>query len=74
MLNSCFIARNLLAGLKTCKEVSIYMYGDGAVMSRGSSAMPNSFFEDVGDMDHLVCNHCLSLTNEKLYEIMVHVL
>ncbi|KAI3449392.1 hypothetical protein Pfo_006057 [Paulownia fortunei] len=53
--NSCFIARNLLPGLKTCKEVSSYMYGDGAVMSRGSSAMLSSFSEDVGkaDMDHM---------------------
>ncbi|XP_057782219.1 LOW QUALITY PROTEIN: histone-lysine N-methyltransferase EZA1 [Salvia miltiorrhiza] len=51
--NSCSIARNLLPGLRTCKEVSNYMYGDGAVMSRGSSAMLNSYFEDVGrdDMD-----------------------
>ncbi|GER44359.1 ATP-dependent Clp protease proteolytic subunit [Striga asiatica] len=51
--NSCYIARNLLAGLKTCKEVSTYMYGDGAVMSRGSSAM---CFEDVwkADMDHMI--------------------
>ncbi|CAA0831987.1 Histone-lysine N-methyltransferase EZA1 [Striga hermonthica] len=54
--NSCYIARNLLPGLKTCKEVSTYMYGDGAVMSRGSSAMFSSCFEDVwkADMDHMI--------------------
>ncbi|EYU46811.1 hypothetical protein MIMGU_mgv1a002769mg [Erythranthe guttata] len=46
--NSCFIARNLLPGLKTCKEVSAYMYADGEFMSGGSSAMPGSFFEDFG--------------------------
>ncbi|XP_011082416.1 histone-lysine N-methyltransferase EZA1 isoform X1 [Sesamum indicum] len=53
--NSCLIARSLLPGLKTCKEVSRYMYGDGAVMPRGSSAILSSFFEDVGkaDMDYL---------------------
>ncbi|KAL8527215.1 hypothetical protein ACS0TY_005189 [Phlomoides rotata] len=52
--NSCFIARNLLPGLKTCKEVSSYMCGDGAVMSRGSSSMLSSF-EDSGrdDMDRM---------------------
>ncbi|KAL6525906.1 hypothetical protein OROMI_030301 [Orobanche minor] len=51
----CFIARNLLSGLKTCKEVSTYMYGDGVVMSRGSSAMRSSCFEDVwkAGMDHM---------------------
>ncbi|XP_047981188.1 histone-lysine N-methyltransferase EZA1-like isoform X2 [Salvia hispanica] len=49
--NSCFIARNLLAGLRTCKEVSNYMYGDGAVMSRGSSAMLNSYLDDAGRDD-----------------------
>ncbi|KAL0418913.1 UNVERIFIED_CONTAM: Histone-lysine N-methyltransferase EZA1 [Sesamum radiatum] len=53
--NSCLIARSLLPGLKTCKEVSSYMFGDGAVMPRGSSAILSSFFEDVGkaDMDYL---------------------
>ncbi|XP_041989429.1 histone-lysine N-methyltransferase EZA1-like isoform X2 [Salvia splendens] len=49
--NSCFIARNLLAGLRTCKEVSNYMYGDGAVTSRGSSAMLNSYLDDAGRDD-----------------------
>lgn len=65
MFCSCFIARNLLSGLKTCKEVSNYMYGDGAVMSRGSSAMLNSYFEDAGrdDMDHMVCSLFLPLPN-----------
>ncbi|XP_051141801.1 histone-lysine N-methyltransferase EZA1 isoform X2 [Andrographis paniculata] len=53
--NSCFIAKNLLPGLKTCKEVSSYMYGDEAGISRGSSAKLSSFFEDAGkaDMDHM---------------------
>ncbi|GER42796.1 histone-lysine N-methyltransferase EZA1 [Striga asiatica] len=51
---NCYIARNLLPGLKTCKEVSTFMYGDGAVMSRESSAML-SYFEDVWNahMDHM---------------------
>ncbi|KAG8370604.1 hypothetical protein BUALT_Bualt13G0000700 [Buddleja alternifolia] len=49
--NSCLIARSMLPGLKTCKEVSSYMYGDGAVMARGSSAILRSFFEDVGKAD-----------------------
>ncbi|KAL1543964.1 [histone H3]-lysine(4) N-trimethyltransferase [Salvia divinorum] len=49
--NSCFIARNLLPGLRTCKEVSNYMYGDGAVMSRASSAMLNSYLDDAGRDD-----------------------
>ncbi|GFQ01559.1 histone-lysine n-methyltransferase eza1 [Phtheirospermum japonicum] len=53
--NSCCIARNLLPGLKTCKEVYTYMYADGAVMSRGSSAMLSSCFEDFGKayMDYM---------------------
>ncbi|XP_047965913.1 histone-lysine N-methyltransferase EZ3-like [Salvia hispanica] len=46
--NSCFIARNLLVGLKTCEEVSIYMSGDGAVMPCGSSAKVNSNFVEAG--------------------------
>ncbi|KAL6505078.1 hypothetical protein OROGR_024895 [Orobanche gracilis] len=53
--NSCFIARNLLSGLKTCKEVSTYMCGDGVVTSHGSSAMRSSCFQDVwkAGMDHM---------------------
>ncbi|KAL1558350.1 [histone H3]-lysine(4) N-trimethyltransferase [Salvia divinorum] len=53
--NSCFIARNLLPGLKTCEEVSNYMSGDGAVMPCGSSVMLNSYFDDAGrdGMDHM---------------------
>lgn len=72
MLYSCFIARNLLPGLKTCKEVSSYMCGDGAVMSRGSSAMLSSSFEDAGkdDMDHTVCSLCLPLSDQQLCEII----
>lgn len=65
MFCSCFIARNMLPGLKTCKEVSSYMCGDGAVISRGSSSMLSSF-EDSGrdDMDHMVCSLCLSLSEK----------
>ncbi|KAL3849671.1 hypothetical protein ACJIZ3_011553 [Penstemon smallii] len=53
--NSCFIARNMLPGLKTCKEVFRYMCGDGAVLPQGSSAMLSSLFEDGGkaDMDNM---------------------
>ncbi|XP_073022642.1 histone-lysine N-methyltransferase EZA1 isoform X1 [Primulina eburnea] len=46
--NSCLIARNLLPGLKTCKEVSTYMYGDGVVVPRGSSSVMNHYSKDVG--------------------------
>ncbi|KAL3652924.1 hypothetical protein CASFOL_002605 [Castilleja foliolosa] len=53
--NSCCIARNLLPGLKTCKEVYTYMYADGSVISRGSSAILSSCFEDFGKayMDYM---------------------
>ncbi|KAL6968631.1 Histone-lysine N-methyltransferase eza1 [Sarracenia purpurea var. burkii] len=44
--NSCLIARNLLSGLKTCIEVSSYMYDDGAAMPHGAIDMPSSFLED----------------------------
>ncbi|CAH9082589.1 unnamed protein product [Cuscuta epithymum] len=37
--NSCLIARNLLPGLKSCIEVSSYMYNDGATMHHGSSGI-----------------------------------
>ncbi|KAG6417779.1 hypothetical protein SASPL_119972 [Salvia splendens] len=46
--NSCFIARNLLPGLKTCEEVSNYMFGDGAVIPCGSSAKLNSYSNEAG--------------------------
>ncbi|KAF8401328.1 hypothetical protein HHK36_012262 [Tetracentron sinense] len=49
--NSCLIARNLLSGLKTCIEVSSYMYDDGAAMQHRSSIVPSSFFEDTGKVD-----------------------
>ncbi|ONK63581.1 uncharacterized protein A4U43_C07F16730 [Asparagus officinalis] len=49
--NSCLIARNLLSGLKTCTEVSNYMFNDGAtLLSRQMST--NSFMEDSGNGDH----------------------
>ncbi|KQK22000.1 histone-lysine N-methyltransferase EZ3 [Brachypodium distachyon] len=32
--NSCQIARNTLAGLKTCMEVASYMYNNGAAMAK----------------------------------------
>lgn len=70
MFYSCFIARNLLPGLRTCKEVFNYMYGDGAGMSRGSLAMLNAYFEDVrrDDMDHMVRSLLLlCLTNKWNY-------
>ncbi|KAJ8620482.1 hypothetical protein MRB53_029011 [Persea americana] len=43
--NSCLIARNLLSGLKTCKEVANYMFNDGAAIPH-RSAIPNSGSED----------------------------
>ncbi|CAK7348431.1 unnamed protein product [Dovyalis caffra] len=48
--NSCLIARNLLSGLKTCIEVSIYMRESGAIMPHRSVA-PRSFLEDSGKSD-----------------------
>ena len=62
---SCFIARNLLVGLKTCEEVSIYMSGDGAVMPCGSSAKVNSNFVEAGrdGMDLMVCSLFLAFPN-----------
>ncbi|VFQ68663.1 unnamed protein product [Cuscuta campestris] len=44
-MNSCLIARNLLPGLKSCIEVSRYMYNDGAQMHPGSSDIL-CFFSD----------------------------
>lgn len=54
---SCLIARNLLSGLKTCIEVSSYMYDDGSAMIHRSSVVPSSFLEDNGrgDADYTVC-------------------
>ncbi|KAF5931444.1 hypothetical protein HYC85_032317 [Camellia sinensis] len=49
--NSCLIARNLLSGLKTCIEVSSYMYDDGAAMPHGAIDMPSSFSEDNKKVD-----------------------
>ncbi|WCJ22324.1 Histone-lysine N-methyltransferase EZA1 [Euphorbia peplus] len=48
--NSCLIARNLLSGLKTCIEVSNYMYNNGATMPR-RSATPSSVLEENGMAD-----------------------
>lgn len=44
--NSCLIARNLLSGLKTCIEVSNYMYDDGGAVGHGASEMLSSYSED----------------------------
>ncbi|OVA16776.1 SANT/Myb domain [Macleaya cordata] len=49
--NSCLIARNLLSGLKTCKEVSAYMLQDGDAMLQKSSVLPNPGLEDNGKPD-----------------------
>jgi len=51
ILYSCLIARNLLSGLKTCSEVSSYMFNDGeTLLSRPMST--NSCLEDSGKADH----------------------
>ncbi|KAJ9678650.1 hypothetical protein PVL29_020738 [Vitis rotundifolia] len=52
--NSCLIARNLLSGLKTCIEVSSYMYDDGSAMLHRSAIVPSSFLEDNG-ISRLFC-------------------
>lgn len=44
--NSCLIARNLLSGLKTCIEVSSYMYDHGAAMSQGAIGIRSSVAEE----------------------------
>ncbi|KAA8549082.1 hypothetical protein F0562_000766 [Nyssa sinensis] len=49
--NSCLIARNLLSGLKTCIEVSSYMYDNGVAMPHGSIVVPSSFSEDSAKAD-----------------------
>ncbi|MCL7040389.1 hypothetical protein MKW94_023106 [Papaver nudicaule] len=46
--NSCLIARNLLPGLKTCKEVSTYMLGNGNAVLQIASLSPDSCFDDNG--------------------------
>ncbi|XP_057516218.1 histone-lysine N-methyltransferase EZ3 isoform X1 [Amaranthus tricolor] len=40
--NSCLIARNLLSGLKTCSEVSIYMHNNRALMGHGTDIVCSS--------------------------------
>ncbi|KAK8960351.1 Histone-lysine N-methyltransferase EZ3 [Platanthera guangdongensis] len=45
--NSCLIARNLLSGLKTCMEVSKYMFSAGASLQT-RSLITNSCVEDSG--------------------------
>ncbi|XP_043710681.1 histone-lysine N-methyltransferase EZ3 isoform X2 [Telopea speciosissima] len=49
--NSCLIARNLLAGLKTCMEVYMHMAHDGAAIPHGSDVQPNACLEDNGKAD-----------------------
>ncbi|KAJ4968582.1 hypothetical protein NE237_015283 [Protea cynaroides] len=49
--NSCLIARNLLPGLKTCMEVSMYMAHEGAAIPHGSDVQPNACLEDNGKAD-----------------------
>ncbi|KAF6170957.1 hypothetical protein GIB67_014774 [Kingdonia uniflora] len=49
--NSCLIARNLLSGLKTCTEVSAYMFGTGGTIPLRSDASPNSSSEDNENVD-----------------------
>ncbi|KAL3507364.1 hypothetical protein ACH5RR_032746 [Cinchona calisaya] len=46
--NSCLIARNLLPGLKTCKEISKYMNDTEAATSGGDAADNGR-----GNMDHM---------------------
>lgn len=62
---SCLIARNLLSGLKTCAEVSNYMFEDkGAIPSR--PLFSNSTMEDSEkvDGDYLVClKHSFVMSN-----------
>uniref|UniRef100_A0A5B7BG87 [histone H3]-lysine(27) N-trimethyltransferase n=1 Tax=Davidia involucrata TaxID=16924 RepID=A0A5B7BG87_DAVIN len=48
--NSCLIARNLLSGMKTCIEVSSYMYDNGVAMPHGS-VVPSSLSEDSAKAD-----------------------
>jgi len=56
ILYSCLIARNLLSGLKTCAEVSSYMFDDGETLLSGPM-LTNSCLEDSGkaDRDYIVC-------------------
>nr|XP_019710445.1 histone-lysine N-methyltransferase EZ1 isoform X2 [Elaeis guineensis] len=48
--NSCLIARNLLCGMKTCLEVSNYMFHDGAAIP-SRPVLTDSFLEDSGKAD-----------------------
>ncbi|KAK6941091.1 hypothetical protein RJ641_030622 [Dillenia turbinata] len=50
MLCSCLIARNLLSRLKTCIEVSSYMYDDRAITHK-SLALPCSSLKNNGIPD-----------------------
>lgn len=58
MLCSCLIARNLLSGLKTCIEVSSYMYDHGVAMSQGAIGIRSSVAEENEkfDADFMVCS------------------
>ena len=57
MLCSCLISRNLLSGLKTCIELSSYMFDDEAGMPPGAIGMTSSFSEDKKKLDayFIVC-------------------
>ncbi|KAG0478335.1 hypothetical protein HPP92_013054 [Vanilla planifolia] len=48
--NSCLIARNLLSGLKTCIEVSKYMFDDGASL-QNRPLLTDSYLENTGTYD-----------------------
>ncbi|XP_078160551.1 SET domain-containing protein isoform X3 [Carex rostrata] len=48
--NSCLIARNLLSGMKTCMEVSSYMFSNGSSMP-SQPLLTTSNFDDFGTSD-----------------------
>ncbi|KAJ4769619.1 Histone-lysine N-methyltransferase [Rhynchospora pubera] len=48
--NSCLIARNLLSGMKTCMEVSNYMFNNGSSMP-SRPLLTTSSFDDFGTSD-----------------------
>ncbi|XP_026656133.1 histone-lysine N-methyltransferase EZ1 isoform X2 [Phoenix dactylifera] len=48
--NSCLIARNLLCGMKTCLEVSNYMFNDGAAIP-SRPVLTDSCLEESGKAD-----------------------
>ncbi|KAI0511533.1 hypothetical protein KFK09_012163 [Dendrobium nobile] len=54
--NSCLIARNLLSGLKTCIEVSKYMFNDGASLQI-NPLLTSSCLEDSGRCDRAMTEH-----------------